>query len=120
MHFRTLRSKAKLVQETEKVSKQLEVRSALIFVVVTTDFLTFLLLFQLMMTTQSSKFMEKFAVKPELMGLAIGTHGTNICKARDIPGVTAIEVEDQTCTIKVFGDVSLVTSSVDDQRILFQ
>lgn len=26
MHFRNLRSKAKLVQETEKVSKQLEVR----------------------------------------------------------------------------------------------
>jgi hypothetical protein len=26
MHFRNLRSKAKLVQETEKVSKQLEVK----------------------------------------------------------------------------------------------
>lgn len=29
MHFRNLRSKAKLVQETEKVSKQLEVRISL-------------------------------------------------------------------------------------------
>jgi len=27
MHLRTLKSKAKLVQETEKVSKQLEVKS---------------------------------------------------------------------------------------------
>lgn len=74
----------------------------------------------MMKTTQSSKFMEKFAVKPELMGLAIGTHGTNICKAREIPGVTAIEVEDQTCTIKVFGDVSLITSSVVDEQVLIE
>jgi len=31
MHFRNLRSKAKLVQETEKVSKQLEVNRKKIF-----------------------------------------------------------------------------------------
>ena len=84
MHFRNLRSKAKLVQETEKVSKQLE----------------------RIKVNQTSKFFEKFTVKNDLMGLAIGSHGSNIIKAREVPGVTAIEVEDDTCTIKVFGDVS--------------
>lgn len=82
MHFRTLRSKAKIVQETEKVSKQLE----------------------RVMTTQSAKFVEKFTIKSDLMGLAIGTHGSNLHKAREISGVTNIEVEDDTCTIKIFGD----------------
>ncbi|UJR15808.1 hypothetical protein I4U23_002738 [Adineta vaga] len=82
MHFRNLRSKAKLVQETEKVSKQLE----------------------RIKVNQTSKFFEKFTVKTELMGLAIGSHGSNIAKAREVPGVTAIEVEDETCTIKVFGE----------------
>jgi fragile X mental retardation protein len=82
MHFRNLRSKAKLVQETEKVSKQLE----------------------RMKCNQTSKYLEKFNVKSDLMGLAIGAHGSNIIKAREVPGVTSIEVEDDTCTIKVFGD----------------
>lgn len=58
------------------------------------------------MVNQTSKFFEKFTVKTELMGLAIGSHGSNILKAREVPGITAIEVEDDTCTIKVFGDVS--------------
>ncbi|CAF3467727.1 unnamed protein product [Rotaria sp. Silwood1] len=82
MHFRNLRSKAKLVQETEKVYKQLE----------------------RIMVNQTAKYFEKFTVNNELMGLAIGAHGSNILKAREVPGITAIEVEDETCTIKVFGD----------------
>jgi fragile X mental retardation protein len=82
MHFRNLRSKAKLVHETEKVSKQLE----------------------RMKFTQTSKYFEKFTVKSDLMGLAIGTHGSNIAKAREINGVTSIEVEDETCTFKVAGE----------------
>ena len=50
--------------------------------------------------------MERFTIKNELMGLAIGTHGSNIQRAREVPGIVAIEIEDDTCTIKVFGDVS--------------
>lgn len=95
MHFRTLRSKAKLVQETEKVSKQLE----------------------RIKVNQTSKFMEKFTVKTELMGLSIGSHGSNIAKAREVPGVTAIEVEDDTCTIKVFGETE---KAVKDARTILE
>ncbi|CAF1231174.1 unnamed protein product, partial [Didymodactylos carnosus] len=82
MHFRNLRQKAKLVSDTEKVTKQLE----------------------RIMVNQTSKFTEKFTVKTDLMGLAIGTHGSNIQKAREIEGITGVEVEDDTCTFKVFGD----------------
>jgi fragile X mental retardation protein len=48
------------------------------------------------------------------MGLAIGSHGSNILKAREVPGITAIEVEDDNCTIKVFGDVSSLSFINDD------
>ncbi|CAF0793531.1 unnamed protein product [Adineta steineri] len=95
MHFRNLRSKAKLVQETEKVSKQLE----------------------LMKVNQTEKYFEKFTLKNDLMGLAIGTHGSNISKAREVPGITGIEVEDDTCTFKVFGDSE---KSVKEARSLLE
>ena len=58
------------------------------------------------MTSQSAKFVEKFTVQKDLMGLAIGVHGSNITKAREIPGVTGIEMDDETFTFKVCGDVS--------------
>ena len=65
-----------------------------------------------MKVNQTAKFVEKFNVKHDLMGLAIGSHGSNILKAREVPGITAIEVEDETCTIKVFGDVSTTRRSL--------
>jgi hypothetical protein len=57
-------------------------------------------------------------VKMDLMGLAIGSHGTNIIKARDVPGITSIEVEDETCTIKVFGEVNIVATIERDSNVV--
>ena len=75
-----------------------------------------------MKVNQTAKFFEKFSVQTDLMGLAIGSHGSNILKAREVPGITAIEVEDENCTIKVFGDVSTnweVLFSVYSFRLFF-
>ncbi|CAF3757734.1 unnamed protein product [Adineta steineri] len=82
MHFRNLRATAKLLRRGKTVSKQLEQTTV----------------------QNTANYIEQFTIKSDLMDLAIGDHGSNIIKARAIPGIKAIEVEDDTCTIKLFGD----------------
>lgn len=74
MHLRNLRQKLQLILKTEEISRKLETTRMNI----------------------KAPYQEEFKVHRELMGLAIGAHGSNISQARQIAGVTSIEIDEET------------------------
>ncbi|KAL7729853.1 hypothetical protein ACLKA6_014708 [Drosophila palustris] len=82
MHFRNLSQKVMLLKRTEEAARQLE----------TTKLMS------------RGNFIEEFRVREDLMGLAIGSHGSNIQAARTLVGVTNIELEEKSCTFKISGE----------------
>ncbi|XP_076678632.1 synaptic functional regulator FMR1 isoform X2 [Andrena cerasifolii] len=106
MHFRNLSQKVLLLKRTEEAARQLEstklqtiggkIRSSNFIYQRVSDFEAGV--------KTNSRYTDEFNVREDLMGLAIGAHGANIQQARKVDGITNIELEEHSCTFKIYGE----------------
>ncbi|XP_015603804.1 synaptic functional regulator FMR1 isoform X2 [Cephus cinctus] len=106
MHFRNFSQKVLLLKRTEEAARQLEstklqtiggkFRSSNFIYQRVSDF-------EAGMRT-NLRYTDEFNVREDLMGLAIGAHGANIQQARKVEGITNIELEENSCTFKIYGE----------------
>lgn len=96
MHFRNLKQKIFLVARTEEAAKQLESSRG-----TSSTFSTSAS--HMGGSGHPQYYTVEFNVAPQLMGLAIGTHGSNIQNARKVDNIHSIDIEENTCTFKIRG-----------------
>ncbi|XP_026273823.1 fragile X messenger ribonucleoprotein 1 homolog isoform X2 [Frankliniella occidentalis] len=106
MHFRNLSQKVLLLKRTEEAARQLESTK---LNTVGGKFRASNLMYQRVSNCEAGmrgnlRFSDEFSVRDDLMGLAIGAHGTNIQQARKVEGITNIELEEKSCTFKIYGE----------------
>ncbi|XP_054160548.1 fragile X messenger ribonucleoprotein 1 homolog B-like [Oppia nitens] len=94
MHFRNIKQKLVLLSRTEEAAKQLEsTRGPFGSGFAGTHY----------GGASGQNYMVEVVVAEHLMGLAIGAHGVNIQNARKLEGITAIDIEENSCTFRIKG-----------------
>lgn len=46
-------------------------------------------------------------MKADFVGLAIGTRGSNINEARELAGITAIDLDERNCVFTIYAEVNV-------------
>ncbi|GLH13601.1 Fmr protein [Gryllus bimaculatus] len=108
MHFRNLTQKVLLLKRTEEAARQLESTK-----LQTSGgrFRPSNFNYQRVSNYEAgvranARYSDEFSVREDLMGLAIGAHGANIQQARKVEGITNIELEENSCTFKIYGETA--------------
>ncbi|XP_012258910.2 synaptic functional regulator FMR1 isoform X3 [Athalia rosae] len=106
MHFRNLSQKVLLLKRTEEAARQLESTK---LQTSGGKFRSSNFIYQRVSNFEAgvrtnSRYTDEFNVREDLMGLAIGAHGANIQQARKVDGITNIELEENSCTFKIYGE----------------
>lgn len=94
MHFRNLKQKMAILARKDEVAKQLESSKGVGY---NSGYGSSGYPYP---SGQTNQFTDEFTVATHLMGLAIGTHGTNIQNARKMDNIVSIDLDEDTCTFR--------------------